>query len=326
MVRRMILHGTVTRQFLADQTGLSAASVTKHVQRLIESGLVASRRLPVPHAKKPIDELWLEKRALTVLAVHLRSDSILGELAGLDAHPIHRLEVRLAGGSQAELLRALAEVVTQARTAAREQGTTLDLVGLSAAGLVDRDGGIIYGITGMPRWEACQPRHILPAFQGIPEFKIWSQVACKARGLCGELKSDHRVAYIECHRGQVSLASIHDGEIVFGQHGTSSPLFHATIARSGPACICGRKGCFHALLREGKLSARLLAKGLEQVFSVLREDNLAIEWDDSLPAPLTAARANGVKNLKIIRQGAIYAENGLRAFCAGAAAEKKMKF
>lgn len=319
MARHMILRPVVTRQQLATGTGLSPGSVTKHTQWLIEHGLVSTRRQPVPHAKKPIDELWLTPGAATFLTVVVRGDRLIGELAGLDLQPFYQTEIPLRQPSQTELLEALSRLTLNAQTEAKARRRSIDCLGISAAGLVEPLAGILYSLRQIPDWEACQPWEILPAVHAIPQVNIWTQVACKAWGYCLELGHDHRVAYLECDGRAVSLAAITNGEISFGLHGTSSPWLHRSLADRGATCFCGRTGCFHQLLHSGKITSELMQRGLHSVFTAMPEDDVAVEWNHPLPVPEQALRKSGIKRLRLITTGEAYIAPGLRALTAQSA-------
>lgn len=325
MARRMILHGVVTRQQLVQETGLSSGSVTKHTKWLMQHRLVQMRRLPVAHAKKPIDELWLADRAATILTATIRSDVVMGEMLGLDLKPIYRYEAKLSGSSQAVLLRALEEVVRKGQEAALEFGRKIDFMGICVAGMVESRAGIIYSLHGVSDWEACQPWEIMPLIHQVPQCSVWAQTACKVRGWCEQLKRDHRVAYVDCSDGNVSLASIHNGEIVFGSHGTPGQFLHATVTKSGPKCYCGRTGCFHQYLQMGTATTRIMVEGLRAVFQALPEEDVAVEWRHSAPLPEAALKDVGIRNLCVVRDGEGYALKGLRAFAAEAAIENKIR-
>lgn len=325
MARRMVLHGVVTRQQLIQETGLSSGSVTKHTKWLQNHDLVRMRRLPVVHAKKPIDELWLNDRAATILIVMIRSDLVMGELLGLELKPIYRYEAKLAGSSQGILLQAMEEVVQNAQKASVEFGRKIDFMGVCVAGIVEPEAGIIYSMHSLPEWEACQPWEIRPVIHQIPQCSIWPQTACKVRGWCEELKRDRRVAYVDCSDGNVSLAAIRNGEIHFGMHGTPSQFLHLSATKTGPQCYCGRAGCFHQYLRAGTANSRIMVDGLRAVFKALPEQDVAVEWRHPSPLPEAALKDVGIPNLRIVHAGEDYALRGLRAFTAEMALDRKVR-
>lgn len=325
MAQRMVLHGVVTRQLLAEELTLSPGSITKHVRWLVEQGLVKSRRLPVAHAKKPIDELWLDAQAATIALIWISKGRLAGEICGLDLQPIHRFEQVWHGSGQSQILSALDQAAAEILSVSQSLKRPIDSLGAGVAGLVDPVGGIIYQIQGIPGWEACQPWEISPRLHKLPQLKVWTRVACKVRGFCQQTKRDHEVAYLECSDRSVSLASISEGRLKFGLHGTSSPLLHTTVKPGGPLCFCGREGCFHHYLRSNTLSPELMFKGLQRFFASMPEDEVAVEWQSPSTLPQRALPRNEATAIHVVTDGEELARLGLRALAAEEALDRKVQ-
>jgi predicted NBD/HSP70 family sugar kinase len=320
IARRMVGRDSVTRDLLMKETGLSPGSVTKHARWLLDRDLIKMRRRPVAHAKRPIDELWLNPKAGTFLIAMIRRDFIMGELVGLDLKPIYRYEARLPGDSQADVIKGLSEVMDNANRAAAEFQRPIDLFGLCVAGLVDSRDGIIYTLHHLPDWEACQPLEFINPAHNRAEFKVWPQVACKARGQGNELDCKHGLIYIECESGHISLASVRRREFDFGVHGTAGHLLHVSIVKDGPLCYCGKPGCFHDYLHRNNITPKILLTGLEAVLSGIPEDDIAIEWNH--PEPLPKKELDRAPRVHIVSEGDRLALAGLRCFGAQAAIER----
>jgi predicted NBD/HSP70 family sugar kinase len=322
--RRMALHGVVTRQQLQQETGLSPGALTKHIRWLRERGFVQIRRVPVPTAKKPIDELWLDPAAATFLCVAIGHNRVAGELTGLDLKPMYRYEAHLERFTQSAILQALVETVECSRQAAARFGRSIDFLGISVAGLVDAVDGIIFGMHDVPGWQACQPWLLFPEIHVIPRVHIWPETACKAAGLCVELKQDRNVAYLEIANGRVSMASVANGELHIGNHGTSGHLLHVSVSSEPLPCYCGKRGCFQQYLNSSRIPPKIMRKGLEAVCAAFPDAELAIETDRPELVSASIPPTRNKPRLHPVRNGEAYILQGLRLLSARAAVGAKV--
>jgi len=319
VANRILFHGEATRQLIAKDTGLSMSAVTKHTSWLKEHQFIEVERFSVKHAKKPIDKLKLKAGTITSLVVSLRPDCIIGELIGMDLRAVYYYKAVLKEVSQSTLLASFQEVVIHALGSAEDSEIEVSAVGVSVAGCVDSKDGIIFSVRGIPSWKPCQPWEILSGLRGSPRVAVWPRPACKVRGLCDELKTDHRVAFVECDGEHVSLAAMHDGEISYGSHGTTSHLLHTTISDREEICYCGRQGCFCHHLNTGEITPELMMSGLTNVIEALPEDYFVVEWSASNMPMKSFESDDSAVQFKLIDDGEKYHMAGLRALTAQSA-------
>jgi len=323
VANRILFHREATRQTIASETGLSLSAVTKYTKWLKQYRLIQIQPLAVEHAKKPIDLLTLHPDALSCLVISLGTDFVFGELIGTDLKPKFHYRVNLTEVNQSTLLAAFRDVMLYALRFAKDSELSYNAVGLSVAGCVDSLDGIIYSVRGVEKWEPCQPWEIFAELHESPKVNVWTRAACKLSGVCMELKTDHRVAFVECDEEHVSLAAMHGGEIRFGSHGTASHLLHTTISDDPAVCFCGRSGCFYHHLNSGKINSDQVMRGLNKVMDALPEDYIVLQ---SPPAGLRAESDIGNDSAKVrfIENADKYHAAGLRALTARVALTQRI--
>ena len=122
------------------------------------------------------------------------------------------------------------------------------LVGVGIPGAVDPDGGTVryavnLGIDGAPVDLGAR----LTEAVGVP-FHIENDVNAGALGVAS-LDPDGAaggLVYLSIGTG-IAAGVVIDGRLWRGHRGLAGEIGHVPVDRSGPACRCGRRGCFEAV-------------------------------------------------------------------------------
>ncbi|HEX5366066.1 MAG TPA: ROK family protein [Acidimicrobiales bacterium] len=151
-------------------------------------------------------------------------------------------EVRVATpGGRTAVLDAVAGVVR-----ALEREVDVGAVGVGIAGLVDRQGVLrvgphLPGLLDVPIGDEIDARVGLPV-------RVDNDATCAAWGehVAGASRGARDVLLVTLGTG-IGGGVIADGELVRGAHGFGGEVGHMVVDPGGPACPCGRHGCWERL-------------------------------------------------------------------------------
>lgn len=135
-------------------------------------------------------------------------------------------------------------------------------VGIAAAAIIDIGRGLVSDAPNLPRWHNIPLRDRLSDLLGKPVFLL-NDASAAALG-------EHRVGagcgldnliYITVSTG-IGGGLVINGQLYNGTDGCAAEIGHMTILIDGPACKCGKRGCFEAMA-SGTAIARMAVERLE---------------------------------------------------------------
>jgi predicted NBD/HSP70 family sugar kinase len=261
-IRKM---GPVPRIELAEQTGISRATVTTITAELLEHGLI--EEVPVePKGKdfkrgRPKVDLKTRGNAYLIAGAKLANKSIAIVLANFEGEVVCEHEAALSKISYdpkefAEVFRAELETATNKIDNGYED---ISAVGLGLAGIVDAQEGIV-------RWSPSLKDRNVPLKRILGEHlekPIFidndANLVAKAEQHFGKGKnvSDFIVVTIE---NGVGMGIVLNNELYRGTRGCGAEFGHTKVHLDGALCRCGQRGCLeayvadYALLREFAVS------------------------------------------------------------------------
>jgi predicted NBD/HSP70 family sugar kinase len=259
MVLNLVRSGaTLSRADIARATGLSRATVSAIVERLMLERLVTEEgpRVTRSVGRRPLRLAFNAGARLTIgIAVDIRRVSVaLVDLNG-QVSTVYK-EAILPGASPAEVMDEAARLARRA-SADATPGSIIG-AGVAVPGTVEWPGGV-------------------NAFS--PNFG-WRDVPVKAMieerlGCCVQVDNEVRVAALAEHRLGSARGARHvvfldagfglggalliDGALYRGRHGAAGEIGHNTIDLDGPPCSCGKRGCLEVFASTNGLVARALA-------------------------------------------------------------------
>jgi glucokinase len=166
-------------------------------------------------------------------------------------------------------IRGIADAVTQTIAAAGIDKDQVRGVGLGIPGLVDPETGMGIASVNM-NWSNVPVRAELEALLSLPCF-IENDVraAALAELTYGAGRGKTDLIYLSIGTGIASTAIL-GGKALTGASLLAGEIGHAVLDPSGPACKCGSRGCFEALVA-GPAIARRAASRLNEQPSLLSE-------------------------------------------------------
>jgi glucokinase len=175
-----------------------------------------------------------------VVGVDLGGTKILGVAldAGRPGEVLAEARVLTPTGSDA-VVDAMAEVVGRLR----EEVGPVDAVGVGAAGLVDRSGVLTYGPNLPGITELDVPAVLGPRVRVPVVVENDATCAAWAEARIGAAAGAQHAALVTLGTG-IGGGLIVDGRRLRGAYGLAGEPGHMCVDPKGPACPCGRRGCW----------------------------------------------------------------------------------
>ncbi|MEO5745832.1 MAG: ROK family transcriptional regulator [Terracoccus sp.] len=244
--------GPLTRARIAGALGLTRATVSDLVDRLIAARLVDELEPElVGRAGRPGMLLAPHRGGVAGLGLEIQVDHLAVRVTTLDGSSLG--EAREAGDHRASdpavvarrLGRLAAQVITQLPLEIELAGACVSVPALlrSGSGIVALAPNLGWsGIDLIPLLAQHPDLGALPIELGN-DADLSARAETRARAVAGGMaRVEQSFLYIA---GEVGIggAIVVDGEPARGQHGWSGEIGHTVIDRSGPRCACGATGC-----------------------------------------------------------------------------------
>lgn len=258
--------GPVSRKDIARATGLTAASVTQIVNKLISEGILTE----LGAADKPSRSAGRKKILVDikadsdfVLAVNIEPDITHVALCDLKARPVikrsgEQLVKTLPTDTDVPalvFLERIAEVCVALKNAlpAKCRGM-VRAVSVGITGIVDTETGVSMRANGIWKDEI-DVRGILNSMLGLPTY-VENNVDAFATAelLFGAGRKTDNLLIIKWGPGVGSTIVIND-DIYRGRLGRTAEMGHFIVEPGGKECACGRRGCL-----ETKVSYKALCE------------------------------------------------------------------
>jgi predicted NBD/HSP70 family sugar kinase len=244
--RAISAHDVVSRTQLAALTGLSAQSVGRVVQILIDAGLVEETQME--RGKGPgASPVGLRVPADGAFAIGfgIERDFWSGVVLDLGGNIRWRVSRPLPGGAPAtaildEMERDVRQLLKSAEWAARRP--RLCGVGITSPGPLDVESGTIIGPPNFPNWERVDVVKELGAAFDLP---VLVDNASTAAAMAHAWRLPHgHPPFLYCYWGLGIGGGLILGDQVYrGTTGNAMEIGHVLINANGRACECGNVGC-----------------------------------------------------------------------------------
>ncbi|MEU3223880.1 ROK family transcriptional regulator [Streptomyces sp. NPDC006976] len=259
-------HGPVARSTVARLTGLSPASVSGHVGRLLARGLVRQsaetsgpKGLGRPHIPVEIDTGTYLVAGAHIAVAHstLSLMDLRGRIVAEDRQPHRTTDPhRLLAGLAARLPRLVAE---------HAGGRTVLALGLATGHRVDPASGVIVAHPQLG-WHDVPARDLLAAATGLPvHVDSHSRALARAEQLFGQ-ESTRTSTVLLFVGAVVDAAFATEGAMHRGPRSGAGSVAHLPLGAGGSGgaepCSCGRTGCLQSEVSERAMVRRAADQGL----------------------------------------------------------------
>ena len=252
-----------SRASIAATTGLNKATVSSLVTELMASRLVREVGISAGGVGRPSRTLELDGSGLAAIALEIDVEFVAGlarDLAGRDIHTVTKV-FDVAGHSPDETIGALASIVEELQRPIEAGGAEVAGIMIAVPGLVDMGHGIVMRAPNLNAgWRELPLAARLRAALGEPDFSVQiendSNLSALAEYREGRDAHASEMVYVTGQFG-VGGAVVIDGQLQRGALGFSGEVGHMVLDESGPACGCGRNGCWEAYVGLGGLLRRV---------------------------------------------------------------------
>ncbi|MEJ3654832.1 ROK family transcriptional regulator [Actinomycetes bacterium KLBMP 9759] len=245
----VLRHGPLPRAELAKRLGLSPPSLTRLTRPLIDSQMLVEG-VTEAHRRTGRPSLPLDVRpdARRFIGVKLTGDELFAVVTDLRATVLREVERPLPGRAPAQVIGAVAEVVTTLR----ETHPDVTALGITLGGFVTGHrhvaGAYFLGWTDVPLADEVAAASGLPT---VAENDVRALTA--AEHWFGAGRGCRSFAMVTIGAGIGTGFVVHD-RVIEGHHGASGAITHRSIGGSA-VCEQGHRGCASALLSSYHLTA-----------------------------------------------------------------------
>jgi len=251
----------LSRVEIAEQTGLSAQTVSNVSRRLLDGGMIREGGRLILGVGKPRTILHLNPSGLYAVGVHIDPAVITYVIIDLAGRIVARAAKRTPSAARPDRVIAAMLVSIEAIivTSGVERSRVLG-VGIAAPGPVDLDRGIVLDPPLLEGWHGVALRDALSEGTGLLVL-LEKDVTAAAVAELWMSKGHERDNFVFFYYGTgvgVGLALGH--EVVRGSTNNAGDAGHIMIDPDGPMCRCGRRGC----LGDAVIPRRLVELAIER--------------------------------------------------------------
>jgi glucokinase-like ROK family protein len=253
----------ISRTDIAQELGLTRASITIIINDLIENGIIFETESRSTRSGRPPVVLEINPRAGLVAAIDMGATHLSVALGDFSAHILDETErpFRIADGPKhcmEEAERALKSILE------KNDANIADLsaIGLSVPGPVVTDTGMVMAPPIMPGWDRFPIRTKLENLWKVPvTLNNDANFGALGEWVYGAGRGEKNLAFIKVGSG-IGAGLIINRQIFGGTTGSAGEIGHLTIDENGPLCTCGNHGCLEAFAggRAIEIQAQKLAE------------------------------------------------------------------
>lgn len=236
--------GTISRVGISKVTGLTGATVSNVVRRLLDEGLVIEIGRAESTGGKPRVLLELNPSARYAIGVHLDHGALTYVVTNLAGSPVARMQ--RAGAANSEPSTVVARMNSEISMLIESAGIKRDRVlgvGLVSPGPLTSRNGMHLTPPFMRSWADYPLDTHLSEVSGLPVL-LDNDATASAIGEFWSGGTDREGTFATLYMGTGIGAGFLIGGTPFrGSSGNAGEIGHTSIDISGPLCWCGMNGC-----------------------------------------------------------------------------------
>jgi len=297
----------ISRQQLAEVTGLTPPAITGIIRELLDMGIVREVGLDKSTGGRRPIKLCFNPDAGYVFGVEVtRFESFVGT-CDLKNDPTDFRTVKIDMTEPKTGLKELAAVIKQIMNEKEYIQKTFLGVGVAFPGLLKVfEGSVKRSINLGHQWDLFPVKKVLEKELGMPVFiENNSKASALAERWFGGAIECKDLVYVNLGEG-ISAGVIVNDRILQGAEGHAGEIGHMSIQEGGPLCNCGNRGCLEsicgipAIMRKAKAELPIIPDDDQLKKAWIEKGELSIE---------DIIKSSGIKNsysYELLRQVAIY--------------------
>ena len=251
------LKGPISRAQIARETGLSAATVSGLVTKLIENDLVLEREEGHSSGGRRPVLISLNPSGGYVIGIKLMEDHLIAALTNLEANVVDSMNKPFVSTKPDKVIQVIADGVAHLLSKNEIPSSKLFGVGVGLAGIMDQETGIlrlspIFGWKGLPLGKMIKEKLNVPVF--IDNDVNTVTLTEKWFGVARDI--DHFLT-VTVGRG-VGLGIMTNGRLYRGRGGAGE-FGHVVVDPEGNLCSCGKRGCLETYIADPSLLKKAMA-------------------------------------------------------------------
>ncbi|SFK27117.1 ROK family transcriptional regulator [Cellulomonas sp. KH9] len=269
--------GTISRVELTRATGLTAATVSTVVRRLLDEGLVVEAGRAESTGGKPRMLLQLDPDAGYAVGVHLDHAGITYVIANLGGQVVARWRRPGAGSDDPrDVVGRIAAEVAATTARVGVDGDRLLGVGVVSPGPLSTTTGMTLAPPVMQHWADFPLAHAIEDAVGLPVL-LDNDATAAALGeyWSGGVPTGAVCAALYMGTG-IGAGIIVDGTVYRGRSSNTGEIGHVCVDVDGPPCWCGSRGCIEVLAGPAAVVARATEAGIALPGRSVPEDFAAL--------------------------------------------------
>ncbi|WP_327635407.1 ROK family transcriptional regulator [Kribbella sp. NBC_00482] len=255
--------GVISRAAVAARTGLSPATVTGIVGRLVEAGYLAETDIVQGARGRPARQLQLGDGRIFAAGVRVARDHLFAVLVDLRGTVVDTQQVELPDTTPSRVGDAVARAIST--LGSDREGAELLGVGVAVSGVVDSAGGLVRH-SGALGWEGVALGPMIESATGLPTV-VDSYVNCLAQGMLLFGREQHGRDLLVFNIGtSLGVSIVVGGRLHRGSEGAAGSFAHAraTGPSEGRTCHCGAEDCVEAYSSGWGIARRLAESGTSE--------------------------------------------------------------
>jgi predicted NBD/HSP70 family sugar kinase len=252
VLRQLRDHGPRSRAGIALDTGLNKATVSSLVSELIDRGLVREGQLARGAVGRPGQDLELDGTTVVGIGLEINGGYLAAQAVDLGGDIRYRCHVScdVQHLRPDQALDVVAPLIRSSVETVQAMGVTPLGVAIAVPELVDSEPGLVSAAPQVP-WHNVRVATMLAERLERPAYPILikneAHLAALAEYVAGSAAGSPNLLLLSADGG-VSAGIVADGRLFEGAGGYAGHLGHVPLNPEGPACSCGRRGCWETLV------------------------------------------------------------------------------
>jgi len=245
----------ISRPEITALTELSAASVARITDELLEEGLIIEQDSEAGKVGRRPTLLYVCGKNVPALAIELDRDKQICAVADLTGTVQYRTERDFNAHEHTpeEMCELIREMINEVIDSPEMSGKQFAGIGIALPGLIDMDSGVVK-LSSQLHWHNVPLKAMLTKM--FPDMPVLLDNEMNARALAeyifGKMRNEQNAVVLGIGSG-VGAGIIIDGKIYRGAANMSGEVGHITMDINGKMCQCGSYGCLQTYVADWAL-------------------------------------------------------------------------